>query len=107
MSRRTKILALAGSAALALLLLLVCQPGSAPFAAAGMSAPPVRTASIESAGAVRLLPSRFDWHAAPSRTPSLTPVSVVAIAAAAFSRHNGPDSPSYGPLHRRPPPRLS
>src|ERR1700730_13607568 len=52
----------AGGVGLAFLLVLACHPGFTVGAPAGMSAPRVPAASIESAPAAQLLQSPFDQH---------------------------------------------
>ena len=55
MARKLGLWAIGGSAVLALLLVLACHPAYALGAPAGMSAPPVHPAALESARAAQLL----------------------------------------------------
>jgi hypothetical protein len=99
--------ALAGSFAIAVVLVLACQPGFAPAAGAGMSAPVAPRVSVESAPAAKLLPSHFDWYTPPSRFGSHG-LAASAIGAANRAKPSvGSATESYGPLHRRPPPSFS
>jgi hypothetical protein len=107
MRRRTGFAwALAGTAGLALLLLLACHPGFALGTSTGMSAPAPPAHSVESIQAAHFLTPQFEPHriavssgfnpelAAVHSRPSASPDSAVA-------------QPAYGPLYRRPPPSFS
>src|SRR5512142_1587835 len=106
-SRASVVWALAAGFVLAALLIFATHPLVLTRPEAGMSAPIPRSASIESAPAIRVLPTHIDVYGSVPRpaapVPPLTGVGLGPIfhwvAAAA--------EPHYGPLHRRPPPSLS
>src|SRR5512140_497924 len=108
MGRRTGHLwALAGSVALAFLLVYACHPGLVASAPAGMSAPSAPALSTESASVAKLLQSQFDWHGYALRPAGLS-LAFVAVRARDRVRHGrNAVPPHYGPLHRRPPPSFS
>ena len=99
--------ALAGSAGLALLLVLACHPGIALGTPTGMSAPAPPAQSIESTPAAHFLAPQFDTHPleirASHRAPALISIGVERDAQTAC----GPVPSNYAPLHRRPPPSFS
>ena len=108
MRRRTSFVwTIAGSACLAVLLVLACQPGYASAAPAGMSAPPPPATTIESGPVAQLLPSQSNSHGLALRALSFS-FALAAFCAPHDARQSAaPDTPHYGPLHRRPPPRFS
>jgi len=107
MARKLGLWAIGGSAVLALLLVLACHPAYALGAPAGMSAPPVHPAALESARAAQLLQSRSDWHAAPVEGVHGS-LAFVLIGTAHRAGHSAAIREAhYGPLHRRPPPSFS
>ena len=105
--RNSFVWALAGTAALALFLMLVCHPVLKLDAGTGMSAPPASRASIEFAPAMRVAPSQGD--------PQFVGVGAQRIAVARVALHvvhearhcAGNRVVEYAPLYRRPPPSLS
>ena len=99
--------AIGGSAVLALLLVLACHPVYVLAAPAGMSAPPVHPAAMESARAAQLLPSRSDWHGTTLEGVRCGLVFRRCGTAQTAGPHAAIQAPHYGPLHRRPPPSFS
>jgi hypothetical protein len=100
-------LALAGSVALAFLVVAACHPSFAASATDGMSAPLTPASSIESAPGTQLPQLQFDSHGLAARTDNLSLVFVAIWTNGDASEHAGTASPHYGPLYRRPPPSLS
>jgi len=99
--------ALAGVVSLACLLVFACHPSVLAGPPAGMSAPVAPAASIESAPAVRLLPSPFDPHGPVLGTLRFSPALGALGATSGTRQDEGAAPPNYGPLHRRPPPSFS
>jgi len=92
---------------LAFLLVLACHPVALATIPAGMSAPAVPIASLESGSRAHLGPTRLDWHALASATSGLLPLS-----ASGRDEISGPvclraKAPEFAPLHGRPPPSFS
>jgi len=98
--------ALGGVLALAFLLLLAGHPALNTASPAGLSAPSVPSASIESASAVQFLQSHFEWHGLVAQRLSSSHADVV-ICATDGAQHVRIALSHYGPLHRRPPPSIS
>lgn len=98
--------ALAGGLGLALVLCLACHPGAIVAPSAGMSAPPVSSASLDSAPAP-VQQSPFGWQPVLPRTAGLPPAPAVSGVSDGARQHGSAITAHYGPLYRRPPPSFS
>lgn len=105
--RNSLVWTLAGTAALALFLMLVCHPGLKLDAGTGMSAPPASRASIEFAPAVRVAPSQGDPQFVAVGAQGFSVASVAMRPVDEVRQCNGARAVEYAPLYRRPPPSLS
>jgi hypothetical protein len=105
--RTTRLCAIAGAFALAILLSLACHPGFTADPPAGMSAPAPVKASFESAPVAGVSGNAFDWHPQWLRPSGLAIKATAIRRPAETRRHSLPDVAYYGPLHRRPPPAVS
>src|ERR1700735_4338795 len=85
-------LSLAGSLALALLVVSACHSGVAAEAAAGMSAPLAPASFIEPARLVQLAQLHFDWHGLVPRT-HYSSLVVAAVSAKGDTRKDAGASP--------------
>ena len=105
--RNSFIWALAGTATLALFLMLVCHPAVKQYPGTGMSAPPASQVSIDFAPAVSVAPSHGDPQFV-ALNAQTTAVFNVAVRLADEARPcNVAPAVEYTPLYRRPPPSLS
>jgi len=105
--RNSFVWALTGTAALALLVMLVCHPALKVNAGTGMSAPPVSRASIEFAPAARVVPSQGDPQLVELGAQRIAVSSVAVCAVDEAQQCDGARAAEYAPLYRRPPPSLS
>lgn len=105
--RATQLCVVTGSLALALLVVLcAAHAGFAAPPPAGMSAPTPLGASFESAAGYRILGPHFDWQARLLPDARASGLRLADGPGADAVRSTPVFRPHYGPLHRRPPPRL-
>ena len=105
--RHSFVWALAGTAALALFLMLVCHPGATPYAGTGMSAPPASRVAIDFAPALQVPPSQGDPQFVALGAQSIAVPSVAVRLADEARPCDGAGDVEYAPLYRRPPPSHS